>query len=115
MTLELMIMAIGVVLIVLSFFMKSPVKRLEKEIEDLSIDYYQDINQLKRRLKVVEEELMIDPKISLKSSKAQKKPIHEILVNQVLALHQQGYNDEEISKRSALSIEQVHSVIGGKR
>ncbi|MET0785869.1 MAG: hypothetical protein ABWY25_04125 [Paenisporosarcina sp.] len=115
MTLEITIMVIGIGLIVLSYIMKSPVKRLEKEIQDLSIDYYQDVNQLKRRIRVVEEELMIDPNLSIKSSKPQKKPIHEILVNQVLALHQQGYNDEEISKRSALSIEQVRSVIGGNR
>lgn len=108
-------MIIGIGLILFSLVMKSPVKRLEKEIEDLSIDYYQDVNQLKRRLKIVEEELMIDPKLSLISNKQMIKPIHEILVNQVLALHQQGYNDKEISKRSTLSIEQVRTVIGGNR
>jgi hypothetical protein len=110
------VMMIGVILIILSFFIKNPIKRIEKELEDLSLDYYQDVNQYKRRLKIIEEELMIDPKLLNKSNNNQQtKPIHEILVSQVLALHQQGYNMKEISKRSALTIDQVKSVIGGRK
>jgi len=111
----IIVIIIGVILSILSFFITDPVKRIEKELEGLSLDYYQDANQFKRRMKIIEEELMIDPKLINKTQKPQSKPIHEILVNQVLALHQQGYNVDEISKRSALTIEQVKSVIGGKK
>lgn len=115
MELSTIVMIIGLILIVLSFFIKNPTKRIEKELEGLSLDYYQDANQFKRRLKIIEEELMIDPNISNKPTKPQTKPIHEILVSQVLTLHQQGFNVKDISKRSALTIEQVKSVIGGKK
>jgi len=116
MQLSMIVMVIGISLIVLSFFIKNPTKRIEKELEGLSLDYYQDANQFKRRLKIIEEELMIDPNIiSTKPTKSQTKPIHEILVSQVLTLHQQGFNMKEISKRSALTVDQVKSVIGGKK
>lgn len=115
MELSIIIMLIGITFIVLSFFIKNPTKRIEKELEILSLDYYQDANQLKRRLKIIEEELMIDPNIPTKPIKQQTKPIHEILVSQVLTLHQQGFNEKEISKRSALTIDQVKSVIGGRK
>lgn len=115
MELSMIVMVIGIILIVLSFFIKNPTKRIEKELEGLSLDYYQDANQFKRRLKIIEEELMIDPNIPTKPTKQQTKPIHEILVSQVLTLHQQGFNVKEISKRSALTVDQVKSVIGGKK
>ncbi|MFX3674383.1 MAG: hypothetical protein ACE3JQ_08050 [Paenisporosarcina sp.] len=115
MDLTILIMILGVILIIMSFFIKSPVKRIEKELEGLSLDYYQDANQFKRRMKIIEEELMIDPNLINKTNKTYSKPIHEILVNQVLALHQQGYSVDEISKRSALTIDQVKSVIGGRK
>lgn len=115
MDLTIIVMMIGVILIILSFFIKNPIKRIEKELEDLSLDYYQDANQFRRRLKIIEEELMIDPKLNSSKNTQQAKPIHEILVSQILALHQQGYNVDEISKRSALTIDQVKSVIGGRK
>lgn len=115
MDLTIIVMMIGVILIILSFFIKNPIKRIEKELEDLSLDYYQDANQFRRRLKIIEEELMIEPKLNSSKNNQQAKPIHEILVSQVLALHQQGYNVDEISKRSALTIDQVKSVIGGRK
>lgn len=115
MDLTMIVMIIGLILITLSFFIKNPAKRIEKELEGLSLDYYQDANQFKRRLKIIEEELMIDPKLANKPHKPQVKPVHEILVSQVLTLHQQGFNVDEISKRSALTAEQVKSVIGGRK
>lgn len=147
MTLSTIIMCIGIFLIILSFFLKDKTKQLEKDVEELSINIYQEANTLKRRLKIVEEELLVDPSFQVKSPKQTKKspmetfqqvaaqvqaqkatkayqpplqpvqpatnpkPIHSILVSQVIELNKQGLSIEEISKRSTLSHDQIHSIL----
>lgn len=128
MTLPNILMAVGIVCIVLSFLIKDRTKKIEKDVEDLSINIYQETNALKRRLKVVEEELLLDGPIKM-PKKAQQayqqaiepnvaspsnsaaKPINSILVSQVLALSKQGLTIEEIQKRSALTTEQIIHII----
>ncbi|TQR19545.1 hypothetical protein [Psychrobacillus vulpis] len=108
------IMIIGILLIIVSFFFKDSSKKMESEVEDLSFSFYQETSALKRRLKVVEEELLIEGnKIALPKKQKPKPAIHEIIKNQVLELHKQGYSISEISKRSSLTMEEVKSVIGG--
>lgn len=112
---------------------------MEQDLEELSISIYQETNALKKRLKVVEEELFLEPNFTVKSPAAIKQPmeskntlfaeqlnktsnvkvkqINEILVSQVIELNRQGYSIEEISKMSTLSKDQVISIIhnGGNR
>lgn len=111
---SIIIMIIGIVLIVISFFFKDSSKKVEAELEDLSLTVYQETSALKRRLKVVEEELLIEPaKVTLPVKKQAKPIIHEIIKNQVLELYKQGYSLNEISARSSLSIDDIRFVIGG--
>lgn len=158
MTTPIIIMCVGIVIMILSFFISDRTKKIEKEVEDLSINIYQETNALKRRLKIVEEELLVDPSFKVQSSspiqpigqhaaavkktpmetfqqvaaqvQAQKaaqptytppmkpvqptsdsKPVHSIIVNQVLELNKQGLSIEEISQRSTLSHDQIHSIL----
>ncbi|WP_298472797.1 hypothetical protein [uncultured Psychrobacillus sp.] len=117
MDLSFIIMVLGVLLIAISFFVKDTSKKVEAEVEDLSFTVYQETSALKRRMKVIEEELMIEPiHAAPKKSQTVVKPIvHEIIRNQVLELHKQGYSLKEISTRSSLSVEEVKSVIGGSQ
>lgn len=111
---SIIIMVIGIILIIVSFFIKDSVKKMETEMEDLSFTLYQETSALKRRLKIVEEELLIETtKMTLPTKQKTKTVIHEIIKSQVLELHKQGYSLPEISKRSSLTIEEVKSVIGG--
>ncbi len=133
-TLANILMIVGICLLVLSFFVKDKTKKIEKDVEDLSINIYQETNSIKRRLKLVEEELLVDgPSVSkstlspTKQTKAHNiqstfgqqttnnqapvKPIHSILVNQVLELGKQGMSVPEIQKRSALSMEQIVHIL----
>lgn len=111
---SIIIMIIGILLIVLSFFLKDSNKKVEAEVEDLTFSLYQETSALKRRLKVVEEELLIEStKITAPKKTAKKPVVHDIIKSQVLALHKQGYSLKEISSRSSLTIEEVQSVIGG--
>ncbi|MEK4486472.1 hypothetical protein MHH81_12900 [Psychrobacillus sp. FSL H8-0484] len=112
---SIIIMIIGILLIVISFFVKDSSKKVETEVEELSFTLYQETSAIKRRLKVVEEELMIEStKLTIPKKAPIKKPIiHEIIKNQVLELHKQGYSLKDISIRSSLTVEEVKSVVGG--
>lgn len=145
--LSILLMSIGIFLIIVSFFFKNSAKKVEKDVEELSIAIFQETNQLKRRLKVVEEELLLEPEFQVKSKSAshhtahspkvqqmmqavqqaaqtakatqttaQAKPIHQIIVSQVLELNRQGLSVADISIRSNLTEEQVRQVIasGGR-
>jgi hypothetical protein len=108
------IMIIGILLIGLSFLLKDSNKKVETEVEELSFSLYQETSALKRRLKVIEEELLIESTKMTSPKKNIKKPVvHEIIKSQVLELHKQGYSLKEISTRSSLTVEEVQAVIGG--
>ncbi len=136
------LMVIGIICIVASFFLKDTSKKLEQDVEDLSISIYQETNTLKKRLKLIEEELLLEPNFTVKSNTSNKRqqlavytqttqgtqskqanpdrntqPINEILVSQVIQLNKQGYPVDEISKMSTLSKEQIVSILnnGGNR
>ncbi|WP_277587221.1 hypothetical protein [Psychrobacillus antarcticus] len=114
MDVSIIIMVVGIVLIAVSFFIKDSSKKLESELEELSFTVYQETSNIKRRLKVIEEELLIEStKVSTPPKKQTKPTIHDIIKNQVLELHKQGFSLHEISARSSLSIDEVKYVIGG--
>lgn len=114
MSYTIIIMIIGILLIIVSFFIKDSTKKMESEVEELSITLYQETSAIKRRLKIVEEELLLEgSKITVPKKQKTKPVIHEIIRSQVLELHKQGYSLPEISKRSSLSTEDVKYVIGG--
>ena len=59
MDIEIILLTIGLVCIILSFFIGNSTRKNEEEIENISISLHQETNQMKKRLKAVEEELMI--------------------------------------------------------
>jgi len=145
--LSIILMSVGIVLIIVSFFFKNSAKKVEQDVEELSISIFQETNNLKRRLKIVEEELLLEPEFQVKTPSAinnsvsnqkvqqvmqavqqaaqvskngqvaaKTKPIHQIIVSQVLELNKQGMSIADISIRSNLTEEQVRQVIanGGR-
>lgn len=132
---SIILMIIGILCMIISFFAKDASKKIEKDVEELSISIYQETNALKRRLKVVEEELLLDPSFHAKLPNTPKqmanrktneasvsiiskqkplkkvKPVNEILVRQVIELNKQGYALTEISKLSTLSVEQILEIL----
>ena len=139
MDLSVIIMIVGILCIIVSFFLKDSTKRVERDVEELSINIYQETNNIKRRLKIVEEELLLEPNFQIKAAKKTQpaangngspqtssihtftqqrmsKPINSILMSQVLELNKQGLSIPEISKLSTLSEEQVIEIItkGGR-
>lgn len=110
------LLVISILLLILSFFLKDPVKELKNELDQFSMQQIQEIYQLKRKIKILEEELLIDEDefknpVSFAAPSAKRKEIHAILKNQVWSLAQQGVSIEQISKQSSLSIEDVQDII----
>lgn len=123
----IILMLTGIIIIFLSFFAKDPAKKVVQDVEDLSMSIYQETNKLNKRIKAVEEELMLEASLQFKplpkkpttattnetytEASAAKKSINPIIMNQVLALHKQGLNTADISVRSNLTEAEVVSVI----
>ena len=109
----LSLVALAAILFSLSFFLKDPYKELREEIDQLTIQQIQDLYQIKKKLKVLEEELLVsDPVLDKQSSfNTEKKQIHEIIKNQVWSLAQQGMDINQIARQSSLSTQDVQEII----
>ncbi|MGG4201398.1 hypothetical protein [Peribacillus frigoritolerans] len=87
----------------------------------MTLTYMQDIYQLKKKVKILEEEFVIqdDPVPSVKDQSTVTpndiEPIHEILKSQVLSLYSQGLTLDQITRQSSLTKEQTISVIEQQR
>ncbi|RIW31050.1 hypothetical protein D3H55_15690 [Bacillus salacetis] len=107
------LLSLAALLFILSFFQKDRYKTLEKDVEELSMKFLQENYTVKKRLKVLEEELLMDetPVFQAPQGNSPKKKVHEIVRNQVLALHAQGMGLEQIANQSALPIRDVQDII----
>jgi hypothetical protein len=107
---------VGLISIVASFFIGNSSGKYSDELEKVSISLHQETSGLKKRLKAVEEELMISvgPMTAKGQQKPKTKPVHEIIINQIITLKSQGFSIEDIAKRSSLSSGEVISVLRSK-
>lgn len=106
----------SIFLFVLSFFLKDPYKELRNELDQISMQQIQDMYQIKRKIKILEEELLIDDvdvdyKPLINQAPSSKKDIHAIIKNQVWSLSQQGVSVDQIAKQASLSMEDVQQII----
>lgn len=108
------LLAFSIILLVLSLFLKDPYKELRNEFDQFSMQQIQDIYQVKRKLKILEEELLMDDNplsASTPSIRPKKKEIHDIIKNQVWSLAQQGTPIEQIARQSSLTEQEVTEII----
>lgn len=120
-TLIILLFSLAIVLLIISFFGKDKVTKLEEDLEQMTLTYMQDIYQLKKKVKILEEEFVIQddpvPPVKTKSlvTSNEVEPIHEILKSQVLSLYSQGLSLDQIARQSSLTKEQTISVIEQQR
>jgi len=114
------LLGISVLLFIVSLFMKDPYKKLQEDIDQLSIQQVQELYKIKKKLKVLEEELLIDdmdmsPAIPVADKQSSlenaENPIHAIIKNQVWSLASQGVSIEKIASQSSLTTSQVQQII----
>ena len=87
----ILLLILSIILFIVSFFQKDQSSNVKKELDDLSMNLYQTY-QMNKRIKVLEEELLVDDQLMKKElSKSDKPIVNEILRNQVIALFKQGF------------------------
>lgn len=114
----IILLSSSLLLFIISFFQKDKTSELEAELEELSMTLLQDSHNLKKRVGLLEEELLLEKHIvhpSHNQLEEDSPVVHEVLKNQVLALHQQGIDLQRISKQSSLPPETVRKIIDSSR
>ncbi|MEI2665458.1 hypothetical protein [Rossellomorea sp. LJF3] len=100
------LVSFSILLLVISFLQRDRYRDIEKDMEELSMNVLQEHYKLKKRISVLEEELMLDGDMTI-----HKSPINEIIKNQVISLYKQGVKVDQITKQSTLSKQEVLSII----
>ncbi|MEH7390429.1 hypothetical protein [Bacillus sp. JJ1474] len=115
------LLAFAVILLICSVFMKDPYKIIREEIDQLSMQQIQDMYIIKKKLKVLEEELLVNdiefqPVSTIRPPllSNEKKEIHDIIKNQVWSLVQQGLTVDQIARQSSLTPGEVESILAEK-
>lgn len=103
------LLAASLLLFILSFFMKSRFKTMEQQLEEISLQFLQENYQVKKKLKILEEELLMGDPYSEEKNSRQK--VNEIIRNQVISLYFQGKSMDQIAKQSSLSLSQVKQIL----
>lgn len=112
------IVVIGVILFVVSFFMDDKVEQLKEQFEQFSITTMQDTYQIKKKIKILEEELLTENVVNVSESKETKtsalpdnENIKPLVIQKVYHLHQQGYSNEDISKQTDLTENDIQTIL----
>jgi len=94
--------------------MTDKLKDLEDQLEQFSIATMQDTYQIKKKINILEEELLTENSLRPQTQKheipksIQNKPL---LIQKVYHLHQQGYSADDISKQTDLTNHDVQTIL----
>lgn len=113
-----LLLSISIILYIVSFFTKDNYKKMEQQIENLSLSVLQENYQIKKKLKILEEELLLDDQLLNKKAVEQvnQKPITTETLqhnnrNRIINLSKEGHSREEIAKFTELPIEEVRLIL----
>ncbi|RST73822.1 hypothetical protein D4T97_013185 [Siminovitchia acidinfaciens] len=112
----IILLSLSTLLFIISIFQKDKTSQLETEVEELSMTLLQDYHNIKKRIGLLEEELLLEKQIvhpSTGKARIEEDPpaVHEIIKNQVLSLHNQGIDLQRISNQSSLPLHTVKRII----
>ncbi|WP_182199580.1 hypothetical protein [Paraliobacillus salinarum] len=99
--------SIAIVLFILSFFANDQFKQLENQIEQMSISTLQDTYQIKKKIKILEEELLTDELEDLDLQKPKLTPT----MRRVTQMYESGESIPSIAKTTNLSEYDVYSLV----
>jgi DNA-directed RNA polymerase specialized sigma24 family protein len=103
---------LSLLLLILSFFAKDKIKALEEQIDQLTMSFVQETYQLKKKLKVLEEELLMSDEDIMEI--VRKKALNDSVQlerEQVLSLYKRGLSYEQIAKETSLTTEEVRMML----
>lgn len=101
---------ISIVLIGISYLQRDNVKELEQELDHLQLSAMQEIYKLKKKMRVVEEELLQNDT----PLKGQPKPSNEETqtnTSRIFAKYRQGMSLEAIALSEGMSVDQIRGIV----
>ncbi|WP_138415781.1 hypothetical protein [Aquibacillus sediminis] len=102
------LIVIAIVLFILSFLVEDKFKNIENQLEQFTISSMQETYQMKKKIKILEEELLTtDFSESVLHPEQNQTP----LIKKINRLYQQGVTIRDIAKQTNLSEYDVHSII----
>ncbi|WP_112181316.1 MULTISPECIES: hypothetical protein [Paraliobacillus] len=103
------LLVIVIVLFIISFFANNKFKLLEDQLEQISLSSLQETYQMKKKIKILEEELLSDDmeEFDLQKPKQTQTP----LMRRVQQMHLAGNSAAEIARSTNLSEYDIHSLI----
>lgn len=105
----IILLAIAILLLVVSFYGKDRVKMVQEEIDQLSLSMVQETYLLKKKIKVLEEELLTND-IDYESGPSQTS-VMSLSNSTILSLYDSGLSYEEIGKKTNLPVEEVRLIL----
>ncbi|RXI99445.1 hypothetical protein DS745_14575 [Anaerobacillus alkaliphilus] len=102
------LLSLSIILYVVSFFKKDRNKDVEKQIENFSITLMQEIYQLRKKINVLEEEILIGQDERYFTNKEEPN----IDRDQILSYYEDGYSLEEIEEMTGLPIDTINEILG---
>nr|WP_216366447.1 sigma factor-like helix-turn-helix DNA-binding protein [Geobacillus sp. BMUD] len=100
---------LAIIFLVISFFAKDELKPLEEQIDHLTVSLAQETYQIKKRLQVIEEELLI-PERQRFASLQRNGPLSPT-DRRILFLHKQGFPLEDIARETGLTVAEVERAV----
>ncbi|MBM7097046.1 MULTISPECIES: hypothetical protein [Alteribacter] len=105
--------SVSAILFILSFTRKDPAKDVEKQLENFSITLMQEMYQLKKKMKTIEEEFVIGNEAA---SAAETGSVpNELTRDDVLALYEEGFDIKDISKKTNRSEGDIDELLAHNR
>lgn len=101
---------ISIVLIGLSFLQRDNVKELEQELDHLQLSAMQEIYKLKKKMKIVEEELL-QSDTPLKAEAQNVSENESTNTSRILAKYHQGMSLEAIALSEGSSPEEISAIV----
>ncbi|MEC2076561.1 hypothetical protein [Metabacillus fastidiosus] len=98
---------ISIALIGISFFQRDNVKEIEQELDHLQLSAMQEIYKLKKKMRVLEEELLQNDDFTDEND----TDVSETSVNRIITKYKQGMSVEAIALSENLTVKQIRSIV----
>src|SRR5690625_943455 len=116
----LTLIVVAIALFVSSYFLSDKMDQLEEQFEQFSISSMQDTYQMKKKIQILEEELLTGDITMATDQAAATESIPSViaykplLIQKVYHLHQQGYSTDDIAKETDLSRHDIRTILNNK-
>lgn len=102
------ILIVAIILFILSFLMNDRFKDIEDQLEQYSMSTMQDTYQMKKKIKILEEELLTN---DLSDDMFQNEGQSSENERKIVQLHEKGYSIQEITELTKLSTYDIQLIL----